>query len=111
MSQHTQQSLLNLQGIVRTLREEASEARTKGWQIEPTVLEHYAALLDKARDTLAFEHAQRVTNDDAAWLKTIMKSLADCVKYAEARGGAISASEIRALIEVVDEERVQGGAK
>ncbi len=111
MSQHIQQSLLSLQGIVRTLREEASEARTKGWQIEPVALEHYAALLDKARDTLAIDHAQRVTNNDAAWLRTLMKLMADCVKRAEARGGAISVGEIRALIEVIEQERVQGGAQ
>ena len=116
MSQHTQQALLSLQGIVRTLREEASEARTKHRQIEPVALEHYAALLDKARETLAFEHEQRLTNNDTVWLKTIMKSLALCIQGAKETGSTITAGEIRTLMdvvsmEVVNEARGQGGAQ
>ncbi|WP_249976103.1 hypothetical protein [Vreelandella olivaria] len=111
MSNHTQQALLSLTGIVRTLREEAEEARTNGAQIEPVALEHHAALLDKARDAVAFEYEQRLTNDDTVWLKTVMKSLARCVKSAEKTGCTIGMSEIRAVIEVVNDARVQGGAQ
>lgn len=111
MTHQTKQALLNLQGIVRTLREEATDARTKEWPIEPVALEHYANLLDKARDTLAFEHEQRLTNDDTAWLKTVLKSLARCVATAEATGGMISVGEIRGVIEVVNDAKTQGGAE
>ena len=44
--------LLALKGISRTLREEADDARKHNASISPEALEHYAALLDKARTKL-----------------------------------------------------------
>lgn len=111
MSFDTQQALLHIKGMARTLREEAKEARTKGTLIEPIALDHYAAMLNKSRDTLEFEYAQSLTTDDSVWLKTVMKSLARCVADAEKTGTMISAGEIKAVIEVVNDAKKQGGAQ
>ncbi|MDP4557922.1 hypothetical protein Q9247_09525 [Halomonas meridiana] len=111
MNLDTQQALLRIKGAARAMREEAEAASTKGIQIEPVALNHYAALLDKARDTLEFEQSCSLTNDDTIWLKTVMDSLAGCVKRAEKSGYPISVSEIRAVMSVVNDARVQGGAQ
>ena len=111
MNFDTQQALLRIKGAARAMREEAEAASTKGIQIEPVALNHYAALLDKARDTLEFEQSCSLTNDDPIWLKTVMDSLAGCVAFAEKTGYPISVSEIRAVMSVVNDARVQGGGQ
>ena len=111
MNFDTQQALLRIKGTARAMREEAEEASTKGIQIEPVALNHYAALLDKARDTLEFEQSCRLTNDDTIWLKAVMDNLAGCVAFAEKTGYPITVSEIRAVMSVVNGARVQGGAQ
>lgn len=111
MNFDTQQALLRIKGMSRAMREEAEMARTKDTPIEPVALDHYAAMLDKSRDTLEFEHAQSLTKDDTVWLKTVMKSLARCVAGAEKTGGMISAGDIKAVIDVVNDAKKQGGAQ
>ncbi|MGP9696194.1 hypothetical protein ACT3UG_01145 [Halomonas sp. AOP27-A1-34] len=110
MNFDTQQALLAVKGIARAMREDAESARNNSVQIEPVALDHYASMLDKARDTLEAGYADSLTKDDTIWLKTVLKSLARSVATAEASGSMISVGEIRAVIEVVDEAKRPGGA-
>ncbi|WP_372374225.1 hypothetical protein ACDI10_09900 [Vreelandella venusta] len=52
MNFHIKQALLRIKGTARAMREDAEAARTKSIHIEPAALDHYAAMLDKALDTL-----------------------------------------------------------